>query len=288
MAERIAVLLIHADGATQGWAREALPDGEFALAVCGQTDEALRELATLRPQVVLVDAALVAGERALCEAVLGQHPPCLLAALVNPGTSATEALEHGADDVIALPLSDAGLRAKLRSGLRLVRRALVAHEVHGEIGPEGPLGIIKHCEDHRLSGLLTIEGAGRSFSAEFFGGELMGTASEPPAEGGDDLAALMSLREGCYVFVQAAVDPLARAPLAGTGASAVPGEAAAAVAALEPPAPIVTKVKASQQAGVFEVRTDGGEPAPPDHQHGHPARRPGAAGDGDVLAPSRR
>ena len=159
--------------------------------------------------------------------------------------------------MIALPLSDAGLRAKLRSGLRLVRRALVAHEVHGEIAPEGPLGIIKHCEDHRLSGLLTIEGAGRSFSAEFFGGELMGTASEPPAEGGDDLAALMSLREGCYVFVQAAVDPLARAPLAGAGASAVPGEAAAAVAALEPPAPIVTKVKASQQAGVFEVRTTG-------------------------------
>ena len=86
MAERIAVLLIHADGATQGWVREALPDGEFALAVCGETDEARRQLATLRPQVVLVDAALVAGERALREAVLGQHPPCLLAALVNPGS----------------------------------------------------------------------------------------------------------------------------------------------------------------------------------------------------------
>ena len=278
MAERVAVLVIHADGATQGWVKEALPEREFAVVVRGDTDDVRRELAALHPQVVLVDAALVAGERALCAAVLGQHPPCLLAALVNPGASATDALEHGADDAIVLPLADAALRAELRSGLRLVRRALVAHEVRGEIGPEGPLGIIKHCEDHRLSGLLTIEGAGRSFSAEFFGGELMGTAPEPPADGGDDLAALMSLREGCYAFVQAAVDPLARAPLAGAGPATVEATAGS-VAALGPPAPIVTKVKAWQKAGVFEVRTTGENRPRLDHQHGHPARRPGAAGE---------
>ena len=148
------------------------------------------------------------------------------------------------------------LRARLRSGLRLVRRALAAHEVRGEIGPEGPLGIIKHCEDHRLSGRLTVEGAGRRFSAEFFGGELMGTGSQPPADDGDDLAALMSLREGCYVFVQAAVDPLARAPLAGAG-TATDEAATGSPVALAPPAPIVTKVKGSPPGVVFEVRTTG-------------------------------
>ncbi len=255
MAERIAVVLIHEDVATRSWVREALPEREWDVAVRSQTDDVRRELAALRPRVVLVDAALVTGERALREAVLGQDPPCLLVALANPGAgaSATGTLESGADDVIALPLADAALRARLRAGLRLVRRALAVHEVRGEIGPEGPLGIIKHCEDHRLTGRLTVEGAGRRYSAEFFGGELMGTGSQPPADGEDDLAALMSLREGCYIFVQAAAAPLARAPLGGTTTDEA---ATGSPVALAPPAPIVTKVKGSPQ-GVFEVRTSG-------------------------------
>lgn len=258
MADKITVVLFHADGATQSWVRDALPEDEFAVSAFEKADQARQELAALRPQVILADAALLVGDQALRQAALAQDPPCLLATLVCPGggVSAGEALAQGADDVITLPMADAVLRAKLRAGLRLLRRLLAAHGVRGEIGPEGPLGIIKHCEDHRLSGLLTIEGEGRSFSAEFFGGELMGTASDPPADDGDDLAALMSLRQGCYEFVQAAVDPLAQPSL--PGAEAASGEAATlSVAPLAPPAPIVTKVKGSQQGAVFEVRTTG-------------------------------
>ena len=258
MAERVAVLLIHAESATGDWIKEALPEDEFAVTVRSPASDVRRELALLRPQLALVDASLAAGEHDLREAVLGQDPPCLLVVLVPPGASASgsEALERGADDAITLPLSDAALRAKLRAGLRLVRRTLTAREVRGEVGAEGPLGIIKHCEDHRLSGLLTVEGAGRRYSAEFFGGELIGTDSQPPADDGDDLAALLALRDACYVFVQSAVDPLAAAPPSETGARA--GEAgAASTAALAPPAPIVTKVKGSPQGVVFEVRTAG-------------------------------
>jgi hypothetical protein len=253
LAERVAVLLVHADDATQRWVREALPEGEFAVTVRRPTDGLHAELGALRPRVALVDAALLAGDPDLRQAVLAQDPPCLLLALVLPGASATEALERGADDAIVLPLADAALRARLLSGLRLVRRALAAHEVRGQIGPAGALGILKHCEDHRLSGRLIVEGAGRRFSAEFFGGELMGTAWQPATDGGDDLATLLSLREGCYLFVQSGVDPLA--PPA--GAEAASEAAAESVVALAPPAPIVTKVKGSPPGVIFEVRTSG-------------------------------
>jgi hypothetical protein len=255
LAETVAVLLIHADDATHRWVREALPEDEFAVTVRRPTDELGGELGALRPQVALVDTALLAGDPDLRQAVLAQDPPCLLLALVLPGAgaSATDALERGADDVIVLPLSDAALRARLRSGMRLVHRTLAAHEVRGEIGPAGALGILKHCEDHRLSGRLIVEGSGRRFSAEFFGGELMGTGWQPPTDGEDDLATLLALREGCYLFVQSAVDPLA--PLAGPEAAT---EAATELlAALAPPAPIVTKVKGSPPGVIFEVRTTG-------------------------------
>lgn len=254
MAERIRVVLIHTDSATQGWVREALPGSDFSVEVRSPVDDLHACLDMLHPHAVLVDAALVADQQAR-EAVLGLDPPCLLVALAaaGAGATATGALEAGADDVITLPLADAALRAKLRAGLRLVHRFLAAHEVRGEIGPDGALGIVKHCEDHRLSGRLTVEGAGRRFSAVFFGGELVSTDSQPPADDGDDLAALMALRQGCYLFEQAAVDPLARV----TPARADDETAAGAAAALAPPTPIVTKVKGSPPGVIYEVRTTG-------------------------------
>ncbi len=251
MAERIAVLLIDAASATRSWVQEALPEAEFAVETRSPGEDLHQGLTVLRPHAVLVDAGLAIADPGLREAVSRQDPPCLLLALVPPGAGASgsEALDRGADDAIALPISDAALRAKLRAGVRLVRRSLAAHEVRGEFGGAGPLGILQHCEDHRLSGLLTIEGSGRRYSAEFFGGELVSTGSEPPAGGGDDLASLITLRDGCYVFVQSAVDPLAAdrsAAAAGTALGPTP---------LEPPAPIVTKVKGSPPGVVFEVRT---------------------------------
>jgi DNA-binding response OmpR family regulator len=256
LSETVAVVVIHPDVEVQRWLRQALPEGEFGVVVRSQSSELQAELRELRPQVVLIDAALAVAERGLCHAALGLDPPALLLALAarEATTTVDQALACGADDVIVLPLSDALLRSKLRAGVRLLRRALSTREVRGEIGPEGALTLIKHCEDHRLSGRLTVEGNARRYWADFFGGELLSTGSDSTADD-DDLAELMSLREGSYVFVQTAVEPLAATRVLVDDPLSVSRQAAEA--ALPPPETVVTTIAAAPQEPGYEVRTSG-------------------------------
>jgi hypothetical protein len=135
----------------------------------------------------------------------------------------------------------------VRAALRLLGRALATREVRGELGPEGALTLIKHCEDHRLSGRLTVESRAQRYWVDFFGGELLSTGSDAAPGDGDDLAALMLLREGAYVFAQTAVEPLA--PAAPASDRPVP--------IAEPTAPesILTTIQDTPQGPGYEVRT---------------------------------
>ena len=257
MSETVAVVVIHPDVEVQRWLRQALPEGDFGVVVCSQPSDLHAPLSELRPQVVLIDAALAVAERRLFHAALGLDPPALLLALAAREASAgtDQALACGADEVITLPLDGAILRLKLRAGLRLLRRALSAREARGEVGPEGALSLIKHCEDHRLSGRLTVESGAQRYWVDFFGGELLGTGSDAAADEGDDLAALMSLRAGSYVFVQTAVEQLSPTQTTSGPAPTVAESGAATV--LPPPEPIVTTIAAAPQRPGYEVRTSG-------------------------------
>jgi CheY-like chemotaxis protein len=256
--ERVPVLLIHADAEVRRWVAQALPDTEFTVTAYSAAPATPRAaLGEQKPRVILLDATWALADQRLCQALHEGDPPAVLIALAapNPNLPVSQLFDSGLDDVLVLPLDGVALRAKVRASLRLLNLALATRQVHGALGPEGVLPLIKHCEDHRLSGRLTVESSAQRHWLDFFGGELLGTGSDAAAGDGDDLAALMSLREGSYVFVQAAVEPLA--PTQPASGPEPPSADSASTAALQPPETIVTVFQATQQHPGYEVRTSG-------------------------------
>jgi hypothetical protein len=257
VSERVPVLLAHANAEVRRWVIGALPEAEFALIVHSEAATVRAAFGEQKPRVILLDATWELADQRLCQALHESDPPAVLIALAapNPNLSVSQLFDSGLDDVLVLPLDGVVLRAKVRASLRLLNLALATRQVHGALGPEGVLPLIKHCEDHRLSGRLTVESGALRHWVDFFGGELLGTGADAAAGDGDDLATLMSLREGSYVFVQAAVEPLAPARPA-SGPEPLVADSAS-TATLQPPETIVTELRATQQHPGYEVRTSG-------------------------------
>jgi CheY-like chemotaxis protein len=100
--------------------------------------------------------------------------------------------------------------------------------VEGRLGVTGVVPLLRFCEDHRLSGRLTVESAGRTASVEFHGGELMHPDGR---EASDALDALLELREGSYRIEQQPLDLRHLSALESAGGTAAAGEE-------RPPAPV--------------------------------------------------
>ena len=256
MPERVPVLLIHADAEVRRWVAQALPDTEFTVTARSEPAAARAAPGEQGPRVILLDASAALADRQLSQALREGHPVAVQIALATPVANAavSQLLDDGLDDVLVLPLDGGVLRAKVRAALRLLSVGLAAREARGEFGPEGPLTLIKHCEDHRLSGRLTVESGAQRCWADFFGGELLSTGSDAVSDDGDDLAALMSLRAGSYVFAQTAVEPLAPTPPTDRP---LPAGQPGTVEVFSPPESIGTTVRGTPEQPGYEVRTSG-------------------------------
>jgi DNA-binding response OmpR family regulator len=168
----------------------------------------------------------------------GAAPWIALVAADDPG-SLIDALEDGADDCIRKPPDPALLVVKVRAALRRAARAAAGSRgserrgrpLSGTVGAAGALSLFKFCEDHLLTGRLTVDLGERVLWVDFRGGEVT-TSGARPSEGDDALDSLLAARRGRYVIEQTRLDPHALEQSLGEGSSERVGEGAASPAAL--------------------------------------------------------
>jgi CheY-like chemotaxis protein len=113
-----------------------------------------------------------------------------------------DALDAGADDFIVGATESGLLGLRMHALLRMIVRLRAAAErqgrpLTGAVGPGGTLSLLKFCENHHLTGRLTVDSEGAQRWVTFKDGELV----EAGPEGTDDpLDAFLALHEGSYTI----------------------------------------------------------------------------------------
>lgn len=144
---------------------------------------------------------------------VGGSVPWIAVLAADDAGSVIAALEDGADDCVRNPPDPALLAVKVRAALRRAARAAAGSRgadqrgrpLAGKLGAAGAVPLVKFCEDHRLTGRLTIDLGERVVWVDFCGGELT-TSGARPAEGDDALDSLLAARRGRYVIEQVQLD----------------------------------------------------------------------------------
>jgi DNA-binding response OmpR family regulator len=253
------VVLIHDDAQVADAAGAALRDVGCHVVSFVDRQVARPSLDALIPDLLVADYPFPPGE----QAPGAPHVPWI--ALVPPDDpgAVIDALEDGADDCVRTPPEPALLAVKVRAALRRAARAggpgadRRGRPLMGEIKAAGVLPLLKFCEDHHLTGRLTVDLDDVIAWVDFRGGELWSSGVRPPS-GVDPLEILMHARSGRYVIEQASLDAYALAERLAENEGAAPPVAAAPPAA-PPPAFVVPSGRLSAvpaRGGDCQVQTE--------------------------------
>lgn len=212
---------------------------EFEVHLFADPRDALMKLHDLRPDLIVSDLMMPTVEGGTFLKVVKRSAelravPFVVLSGIHADETQIAMLDDGADDFITKPFSAVKFLAKVRALLRMADRLTDVDRsgsLAGALGPAGALPLLKFCEDHRLTGRLSIEWGGRTRWAEFLGGEL----AQAGPEGGDDpLDTLMGMDKGHYRIEQKRLD----AESLKQAESRVPTEREGSASAPEGPPPL--------------------------------------------------
>ncbi|HKM67666.1 MAG TPA: trypsin-like peptidase domain-containing protein [Candidatus Acidoferrum sp.] len=112
-----SLLLVGAPDPSRDALRQLFADAGYELAIADSNEEALREIQSTRPDVLLLSGSASCNETI---AVAKSHSPMTRLVVLSPGGAAdrARALDLGADDVVGLPWSEGELLARVRTQLR--------------------------------------------------------------------------------------------------------------------------------------------------------------------------
>lgn len=188
---------------------------EFQVHTFGNPREALSRLPDIEPDLIVCDVMMPEMDgRAFLSAVKGSERlkdvPFIFLSVVHTTDQVVAALDAGADDFVNKPFAVQGLVAKIRATLRLADRMSDIERqpdaLSGNVGRGGILALLKFCEDHRLSGRLTVDGGAEKRWADFLGGEIVQAGGVPEAASEDPLDALLAMEGGSYRIEQKRLD----------------------------------------------------------------------------------
>lgn len=216
---------------------------EFQVHAFGDARDALMKLHDIAPDLIVCDVMMPDMDgRTFFQVVKRSEQlrdvPFIFLSAVHATDQIVAALEAGADDFVNKPFAVERLVAKIRATLRLADRLSdldrQSDALSGTVKKGGTLPLLKFCEDHRLTGRLTVDAGGERRWAEFLGGEIVqaGGAPEKPEE--DPLDALLGMETGTYRVEQKRLDPEALTKLERLAGE----ERAAVIPSAEGPPPI--------------------------------------------------
>jgi DNA-binding response OmpR family regulator len=212
----VRVGLVHRDAHLRARLTAAFPAGEFEVRTLSGIRELLADLDAAALDVILVEIDQALADSRFFEVGTrgGTVIPVVAIAGVDDAALIGECLAYGADDVLVAPAVVEVLPAKLRALLRLTRNAHTAsrrpHFTSGAIGELGTPPVLKHCEDQRLTGRLTVKTAQTTWWVDFLGGSVLDVGGSEPAP---SLEGLLAVARGTFVIEQAPLVPLGDARL---------------------------------------------------------------------------
>jgi DNA-binding response OmpR family regulator len=208
----------------------ALPD--YEVHAFSEAKEALFRLHDIGPELILADMRMpdmdgAAFLKVVKRSVELKDVPFVFLSGISSNDEIVGLYELGADDFVNKPFHLGRLVAKVRALLRMNDRRRDA--LTGPVGPDGPLPLLKFCEDSRLSGRLVVQSRFERRFVEFVGGDIVRAGGEPETEE-DALDALLAMRAGAYRIEQQRLDRAvlvvgtapAPEPPKGDGAEAAP------------------------------------------------------------------
>ena len=177
---------------------------DFELHAFADAREALFKLHDLGPELILADLHMPDMDgRAFLKVVKRSQElldvPFVFLSGLQSNEQIVELYRDGADDFVGKPFHVGRLVAKVRALLRMADRRRDA--LTGPIGPDGPLPLLKFCEDSRLTGRLLVSTRFERRWAEYVGGDIVQAGGEP-ANVDDPLDALLAVRAGSYRIEQ--------------------------------------------------------------------------------------
>ncbi|MCU0240882.1 MAG: hypothetical protein MUF51_00505, partial [Vicinamibacteria bacterium] len=183
------VVLLSRDPALEVMLAGALSARAMRLLVFKGALEKLGALQDEQPHLILLDWMGLADEaerwiRETRRLAFGLRVP--LVALASNADATNAALSAGADDFLLLPRDLEHLGVRLTACLRLVER-VTQSGLTGAVRAGSPIRLLKLCEDHRLTGRLSIATADGKRFVDFLGGEVVEARVEPPVEGQEAL-----------------------------------------------------------------------------------------------------
>lgn len=258
MSEDRRVVLVESDPEARRRISNAFTAAGLEVLEFADVRAALDGLDDARPALIVASASdePVGGEPFIevARRSWAQVVPWIALAAGGGPEAALASLAAGADEVAAAPLDVELLAAKALALLRMAGRITSSRQrgrpLTGTVGPSGTLGLVKFCENHRLTGRLMVDTGEMKRWIAFQRGELIEAGVTPEADEDDPLGALLSLRHGTYV-IERTGDEDGERPVAGSNAGR-DGIAA------EPAPPLPGgRLSAVEAAGAsFEVQTE--------------------------------
>jgi CheY-like chemotaxis protein len=148
--------------------------------------------------------------------------PFLFLASDPDGQREIERVMGSGDQCLRRPVPIETLLERVRSGARAARPRLAGRAfLSGSVDPGGLLGLLKLCEDARLTGRLLFEARDRVLWIDWLAGASVGHGANPADPERDVLDLLLDAEAGRYAFEPRPVG----APKQRTGRSGRPGEA---------------------------------------------------------------
>jgi CheY-like chemotaxis protein len=193
----------------------ALAAPEFEVHSFGDPRDALMKLHDIAPDLIVCDLMMPETDgrtffRVVKRSDQLRHVPFIFLSAVHAGDEIVRTLEEGADDFLNKPFEVRRLVAKIRATLRMSERLQAVERrqdrLTGPIGPAEGLGLLRFCEDRKLTGRLTVVSGGVRRFADFQGGDLMDSGGQP-GDAEDALDAFLAASEGTYLIEQRALDP---------------------------------------------------------------------------------
>jgi DNA-binding response OmpR family regulator len=201
----LRVVVVDHDVRTKGLFEAVVAPPEFELRQFDDPVAALVELQAIDPDVV-VCADRMPGMRAadFIRGVRGcaRFPDLACLVLVNDALSRREMeLVLGAGDACLIkPVSVPLLLQRLRGARRERGEVPPPHALSGQTDRTGLLGLLKLCEDARLTGRFRVESRGEQVFIDYLAGAPVFSGATPDDPARDALERLLAMDGGRYVF----------------------------------------------------------------------------------------
>jgi CheY-like chemotaxis protein len=198
---RVAVL--HKDAALREVLSGALSAPEFKIRDLEPRKEAIHQVTSFDPHLVMADVEEVLGDAELHKSIRQQarYVPLVVLCPSDMTDSLVDVLDKGADEFLLFPVHADLIRAKVRALIHFAHRTSMKKErrtLFGSIGDDGVLPLLKLCEEQRLNCRLVVsEGKVRRW-VDFLDGEMTEAGGEPVIPSDEALAAMLAVKSGRY------------------------------------------------------------------------------------------